>query len=238
MDVSLLPIIAILSAAAFLTVWFHKLTIIAAVTGVIAAMLIFMGTSYTGLVMLACFFILGTLATSFKMKQKQSLHIAENDRGKRNAAQVLANGGVAALLGLLAWQFPQHKFLCGVMIAAGFASATADTLSSELGNVYGKQFYNILTLKKDTRGLNGVISLEGTLCGLAGSVLIAIIYTVGFGWGIGFGIAIIAGTIGNLFDSLMGATLERTGAIGNNTVNLLNTLVAALAGGGLFLLFG
>ncbi|MES2776178.1 MAG: DUF92 domain-containing protein [Bacteroidota bacterium] len=217
------------SIAAFMTVLAHKLTIIAAVTGVVVSMFIFMGAGYTGLILLAAFFILGTLATSFKIKQKESLAIAETNKGKRNAGQVLANGGVAAILGLLAWVFPQYSTLLGVMMAAGFASATADTLSSELGNVYGKKFYNILSFKKDIRGEDGVISLEGTLCGLAGSILIAVIYAVGFGWNACFIYIIIAGTIGNLFDSVLGATLERKGAIGNNTVNFLNTLVAALA---------
>jgi uncharacterized membrane protein len=39
---------------------------------------------------------------------------------------------------------------------------------------------------------------------------------------------IAAGTAGNLSDSVMGALLERRGVIGNNAVNFLNTLIAAL----------
>jgi len=43
-----------------------------------------------------------------------------------------------------------------------------------------------------------------------------------------FCLIIIAGTAGNLTDSILGAVLERRGIIGNNMVNFLNTLTAAL----------
>jgi uncharacterized protein (TIGR00297 family) len=116
------------------------------------------------------------------------------------------------------------------MMAAAFASATADTLSSELGNVCGSRYYNILSFRKDMRGLNGVISLEGTLCGVAGSLLIALIFSAGFGWSIRVtAIITLAGTIGNIFDSLLGATFERRHWIGNDAVNFLNTAIAALS---------
>jgi uncharacterized membrane protein len=49
--------------------------------------------------------------------------------------------GVAALLGLLIWLFPKSPII-SIMIAASLASATADTLSSELGNAYGTNFFS------------------------------------------------------------------------------------------------
>ena len=113
------------------------------------------------------------------------------------------------------------------MMAAAFSSATADTLSSELGSLYGRKFYNILSFKKDTRGLDGVISVEGTLFGVIGSMLIAVVYSAGFGWGENFFLIIIAGTIGNLADSLLGALWERKRLLHNDVVNFLNTLIAA-----------
>ena len=40
---------------------------------------------------------------------------------------------------------------------------------------------------------------------------------------------VLAGTVGNLVDSIIGATWERRGVIKNDAVNFLNTLAASLA---------
>jgi uncharacterized protein (TIGR00297 family) len=213
----------------FLSVKTNKLTVTAALTGGLLGVLIFMGAGFIGIAMIAAFFMLGTIATSWKAKLKEQQGFAEVNKGKRRASQVIANAGVAALLGLLIFMFPEYALLLSVMIASSLSSATADTLSSELGNVYGKKFYNIITFKKDIRGLDGVVSLEGTLFGVAGSVIIAIIYSFGFGWNTNFFIIIASGTIGNLSDSVLGASLERKKYLNNDVVNFLNTLVAALA---------
>jgi uncharacterized protein (TIGR00297 family) len=210
-----------------------KLTVAAAATGGALGLLIYLGSSFGGLVLLALFFGLGTAASGWRVAEKRRLGLAEENKGRRTAGQVVANAGVAALLGLLAWQLPQHAAVAGLMLAGSFAAATADTLSSELGNVYGRRYYNILTFRPDTRGLNGVVSLEGTALGLAGTAVLAGAYCLGAGWGPAFGWLLVAGTAGNLMDSVLGATLERGGVLGNNAVNFINTLTGALVVGGL-----
>ncbi len=212
----------------FLSVLFKKLTSAAAVTGGLVSIGIFAGAGYTGIWMMATFFLTGVLVTAWKLDTKQRNGLAETDKGKRKAGQVLANAGAPALLGLLVYAHYLRQDIAHTMIAACFASAIADTVSSELGNIYGRRFYNILTLKKDQRGLNGVISIEGTLCGLAGSLLIALIYAAGFGFSSQIIIIIIiAGTAGNLMDSILGGTLERKHYLNNDAVNFLNTCFAA-----------
>jgi len=213
----------------YLSVKFKKLTVSASLTGGLLSLLIFIGCGYTPLILMAAFFVLGSSATSWRIKTKQALGLAEVNKEKRNAAQVIANAGVAAVLGLIAYFLPLQKDILSLMIASAFSSATADTLSSELGNIYGSKFYNITTFKKDQRGLNGVISVEGTLIGLVGSSIIAIIYAAGLGWhNKNMLFVILAGTIGNLSDSLLGATVERKHLMGNNIVNFLNTMIAAI----------
>ena len=212
----------------------QKLTIPATITGAIIAVSIFAGAGYVGFIMMTMFFLLGTLATAHKVDTKKQIGIAEANKGRRTASQVLANAGFQGLLGLFNVADAQHQSLYLLMIAAAFSSATADTLSSELGSVYGKRFYNILNFKKDLRGLNGVVSLEGTLAGIAGSCIIALLYAIAAGFGKGFIIVIIAGTAGNLFDSVLGATLERKGLLKNDGVNLLNTAFAAVVAWVLF----
>jgi uncharacterized protein (TIGR00297 family) len=210
------------------SIWARKLTVMAALTGGVIGVALFYGARLTGLFLMGTFFVLGTVATSWKRRTKEVLDIAEENKGRRKTSQVLANAGLAGLAAVTAKVMPQNDHLFQLMMAACFSSATADTLSSELGSVYGKWFYNILTFKRDKRGLDGVVSWEGILIGIAGSAVIAIIYAAGFGWNICFLWIVVAGTVGNLSDSVLGATLERRGVLHNDAVNFLNTLVAAL----------
>jgi uncharacterized protein (TIGR00297 family) len=210
-------------------VW-KKLTIPAALTGGVVGGLIFAGGSYTGLMMLAAFFVLGTAATNWGKNKKGSAV-----QSTRTMGQVIANGGVAALAGLGIICLPEQRPVLEVVMAASLSSATADTLSSELGMVYGRSYYNILTFKRDARGLDGVVSLEGLLIGVAGSFIIALLYAFSNGWNRGCWIIVMSGTIGNLMDSILGAAFERKGYLGNNMVNLLNTLTAGVVGGALAL---
>lgn len=219
-------LIIVTSVAAYIS---GKLTLSASAMGAVVALLIYLGAGWSSLIMLAVFFILGTAATSFKKEYKIKMQLAEVNEGRRKLSQVLANGGVAAILAALCFVVEPLKPVFLVMIAGSLASATGDTLSSELGNVFGRNFYNILTLRKDEKGLNGVISLEGTLFGIVGSMLIAFVYAVEHGWSVAFIVITISGTIGNLCDSLLGALYERKGYLGNDTVNFLSTAIAALA---------
>jgi uncharacterized protein (TIGR00297 family) len=204
----------------------RKLTVIAALTGAVVACAVFAGGGFTGLAMMTVFFILGSAATSWQLKTKQIINAEE--KSSRTAGQVLANAGMAGICGVLVLLLPQRSDLFQLMMAASLASATADTLSSELGMVYGRRFFNIVTFKDDVRGLDGVVSMEGTLIGSAGAAVIAIIYFIGNGWSVNLFWIVVAGTLGNLIDSVLGAVLERKGMIGNNMVNFLNTFAAAL----------
>lgn len=223
-------ILVFICAVVTASIVFRKLTVAGALTGGILAGLLYKGAGVTGIVMLGAFFVAGSAATAFGRSRKEQLGIAEENKGQRNAGQVLANGGVAALAGLLAWVYPQQASLWQLAAAASLASASADTLSSELGSLYGRSFYNILSFKKDKCGLDGVISLEGTLWGIAGSALIALIFVIAFGYSALALWIVLAGFIGNMADSVLGASLERKGWLKNDQVNFLNTLIAALVG--------
>lgn len=216
--------VVLLAAFALITIKSGKLTPTAALAACITGALVYIGTGYKGITFLGLFFLLGTWATAHRKSEKSRGQHPQ----KRTAGQVFANGGVAAVMGALAFFFPNYEELLLLLVAASLASATADTLSSELGVLYGKHFYNIVTFRKDVKGLDGVVSLEGTLLGTAGSFLLAAVYGITLGlqhhiWIIG-----VAGVAGNLADSLLGATLERKNIIGNNAVNFLNTAAATL----------
>jgi uncharacterized protein (TIGR00297 family) len=215
----------LLAAAACLAVWLRKLTPLAGLTGLASAIMIFLGTGFTGLACMTVFFVCGVLATSLGLKEKAIKGIAEEGMGRRKSSQVLANSVMATLASLAAFARLVDPAMSSLLVAAAFSSATADTLSSELGNIYGKRYYNILSFKPDARGLDGVVSLEGTLAGMGGSLVIALISFAFNPTPSNILIIVVAGTAGNLADSVFGAAWERKGKIGNDAVNFLNTLV-------------
>ena len=221
-----LPII-IISGMAY-SILAKKLTVLAAFTGGVLASLIFTVAGYFGLAMMTMFFILSSAATSLERHRKQAFATKDEEKKGRNAMQVLANAGAAAIAAIVILFHPPLAYLMLPAMAAAFASATADTLSSELGVLYGRRFFNVISFKPDRCGMDGVISLEGTLIGIAGSCIIAGIYALGWGWSISFFFIVVAGTLGNLTDSILGAVLERKGLIGNDVVNFLNTLTAVI----------
>lgn len=227
-DLQHIIVYLLLVAGTAMSYYKSKLTLPAVFTAAIVGYLVYAGAGLTALAMLVTFFVAGTWATKHQWKKKEALKLAEKRSGARNTMQVIANGGVASLLGALILINGPDETLYMLMIAASLSSATADTLSSELGNVYGKRYFSILNFKKEERGKDGVISLEGTLAGAAGSILISLVYAAGFGFSSNIFVIVIAGIAGNIFDSLLGATLQRKGYISNDMVNLLNTLFAAL----------
>lgn len=213
----------------------RKLTFYAAVTAAVLGFLVATAAGLKGISLLIVFFVLGVLATSHKKLVKLEIHKDSGEKTGRDAWQVLANGGIAGITATLSLLNPINKDFYLLMMAASLASALADTLSSELGMVYGKRFYNVVTFQKDTNGLDGVVSIEGTVIGAVGAGIIALIYA---GLGKLALIVFIAGILGNFTDSLLGGLLERKHLIGNNMVNFLNTGFAAIIGLFLALLFG
>ncbi|PJJ83927.1 DUF92 domain-containing protein [Mucilaginibacter auburnensis] len=204
-----------------------KLTMAGSITGAVTGLVIFKGAGLSCFLMLTSFFVLGSAATKWKRDKKAVMNATDAHQGRRTAAQVVANSGVAVLLSLYALWKPDELIIIQLMIAGSFAAATADTLSSELGTVYGKRFYNVISFNKETAGLDGVVSLEGTLIGIVGAFIITAVNSFFSGWS-NLLCIVIGGFTGNLVDSILGATLERNGLMGNNVVNFLNTVVGAV----------
>ncbi|MCO5234750.1 MAG: DUF92 domain-containing protein [Chitinophagaceae bacterium] len=219
----------IISAGALFSWLNRKLTLEATITGVVLSGIIFWGTGLPGLSMIVVFSVLGIGATTWKLSVKKQAGVAEAQNGRRNTGQVLGNAGVAGLLAISAKLLNGDAGLLQLMLAAGFSAATADTLSSELGNLYGKRYIHLLSFQRMRRGDNGAVSPEGTLAGIAGSLTLSLIYVSLTGWSTrNMLIIVIAGTLGNMADSVLGLTLENRGLLTNNRVNLLNTAVGAI----------
>ncbi|MEL6624593.1 MAG: DUF92 domain-containing protein [Bacteroidota bacterium] len=214
-----------------------KIDVIGAMAGGVIASGLFLGGGFPLLGLLFVFFVMGTVASSWKKGEKKQEGLLQENEGKRSINNALANGGVAGLLGFLAWSFPTQAPLLQIMAAATLAAATSDTLASELGNVYGKRYLHVLTGQPEQRGRDGAISWEGTFAGFVGSVIIGLLFFMGTHatW-IGMLGVVLAGVVGNYADSVLGATLQRSGLMDNDTVNFFNTILAALFAGGFYML--
>jgi uncharacterized protein (TIGR00297 family) len=211
---------------------------------VLTANLMFSTTSFpyepwrTGLIPLLAVFVLSFLATRLGRERKERLGTAERRQG-RTAAQVAANLGVAAIacselaqswLANSGWfpRSPQSPMLLFAVGLAALAEAAADTVSSEIGQVWGGQPRMITTLRAVEAGTDGAISLIGTLAGVAAAVLVSLAGTLALGGDrTMLAIGCAGGIFGLFFDSLLGATFERRGWLNNDAVNFLSTACAA-----------
>lgn len=205
-----------------------------AVTGGILAFLIFWAGSWAGLGSLFLLFVLGTTVSLIGRSRKAEWGIAQEDSGKRSVRHAFSNAGVAGILSVLALAFPQDTAPLILASVASLATATSDTCSSELGSLYGKRFVSVLTWKSGRRGEDGLISLEGTVAGVFGAMLIAVpfVLVAGNSW-TAAAVIVAAAVGGNLVDSLLGATFQAWGLMTNDTVNF--TATAFGAGGALLL---
>lgn len=124
----------------------------------------------------------------------------------RDSIQVLANGGLPTLFvmlsNLISWKYWY------VLYIVSLAVVNSDTWSTEIGTLSKFMPRSIVNFKRLTKGSSGAVSLCGTFGGLVGSFLIASFLLIyGFNFKLFF-IAGIAGFLGNIIDSFLGATVE------------------------------
>jgi uncharacterized protein (TIGR00297 family) len=193
---------------------------------------------HTALIPLIALLVLTAISTRIGRLHKERLGTAEKRRG-RSASQVAANLGVAVLVLSEVIQTSladTHWFLKTAsatfpLFAVGLAAlaeSAADTVSSELGQVFGGTPRMITTLRSAEPGTDGAVSVVGTLLGIASAGLVALAGTWALRGGVEmFWIATAGGVFGLLFDSLLGATLERKKLLNNDAVNFLSTVSAA-----------
>jgi uncharacterized protein (TIGR00297 family) len=208
-------------------------------------------TGWSGAAVVGAFFVPSTLVGRLALRRPG----ASDARGeRRDAVQVLANGGAAAAGALAEYRAPGLGLW---IVTVALAAAAADTWATSLGAWSPTEPRHLVSGRRVTRGTSGGVSLTGTAAGVAGALCVAAAGAAARGtvplalWGTVIGIA------GMLLDSLLGATVqarfacpgcglpserrrhrcgtptqltEGWGWLDNDGVNALSTVFAALAG--------
>jgi uncharacterized protein (TIGR00297 family) len=267
----LLLAIAINASAALGALWRRAVTRDGALAGfLVGAVTLYVGGFFYW-AMLMLFFVSSTVASRIGATRKSSLARIHEKDDRRDAVQVLANGGVSLAALVLFGLTREPAF--AVAAAAGFASVNADTWASELGVLSATPPRSIITGDQLPAGASGGVTWMGTIASVGGSALIGLWFmggiwiqrslppgntTVGYGLHpfTGLAIVVLAGALGSVVDSVLGATIQaqyrdsegsfterrRSGSVSNelvrgfrvvtnDAVNFLSSLAAATVSG-------
>lgn len=210
---------------------------IAALLGILVAV----SLGWEALAALLMFVVLGSLSTRMGFGHKKKLHISEGEKGQRGIVNVIANGLVAATIALLAL-FSDLNLL--IPFLAAVATATLDTVSTEIGQWLGRHPINPVTFRPVPVGTQGAVSVEGTLAGMVAALVIALIPVVmGFypvtlvlgesSWTIPVWIWVLpvwAGALaGGFFESINASLFRHQFPCSDEALNLYSTLFGASA---------
>ena len=202
-----------------ITYWRKALDLFGSIFMIIMGIVIIFTVGVHWLILIFIFLILGLVSTKYKHQYKKDIGVYE---GTRTIKNVISNGIVPLIMAA----FGNYGGFIG-----SIATATADTLASEIGVTVQPRL--ITTFKKVPPGTDGGISVLGTAAGIIGAGIIGVAaYLLGISQDpfLTLKISIIAGTVGCFVDSILGAVLERRNYISNEYVNLIATITGAAIG--------
>ena len=227
---------------------------------------IILGGGWRWFVIVATFFVLGVAFTWYRYEYKKSIGSAQEKGGTRNWPNILANGGIASLLGL--GELLGGGLVFSVLYIGAVSAAASDTVATELG-LLNKSPPRLITHpgRSVSPGTSGGVSPLGIAGTFLASALIGAVSAVlgvasGFPAGYVVAVSVSGGVIGSLADSAAGATFQRKShcvvcgkpseslvhcgeptryssgsrLVDNHVVNVLATVLGALGSAGLFLL--
>jgi uncharacterized protein (TIGR00297 family) len=247
-----LPAALLGAGVAGLAYWRRTLTFDGALAAGVVGSVVFRRGGLAAAGALLMFFGSSSALSRMGVSRKQASPLAQAKGARRDTWQVLANGACATLSIALGRENGGGGFL-GALAAAG-----ADTWATELGLLARKPPRLITTWQPVAAGTSGGITPEGLAASVSGALSVGLAWAgLGGGWR-GVPTALVAGVLGSLVDSWLGATLQalyrcptcdmlteerihrrcRQPAVllsgqawaTNDTINALATLAGAIAG--------
>jgi uncharacterized protein (TIGR00297 family) len=159
------------------------------------------GTGWPGGAALLAFFLSATLVS--RLDPADPLLDVKGSR--RDAAQVLANGGAAALGALLGPWAPEPALW---IVAGALAAAAADTWATSLGGRSPAPPRHLLTWRRVPRGTGGGVTALGSAGAALGAMVVAAAAALAAGAPALFPAAALVGFLGMTLDSALGAGLQ------------------------------
>jgi len=214
-----LEYVILIIVIALITYYKKALDLYGSLFMIIMGLIIIFTAGSNWLILIFIFLFLGLISTQYKHSYKKDIGVYEGTRSIKN---VISNGIVPLVMAI----FGNYGGFIG-----SIATATADTLASELGVTQQPRL--VTTFKKVPPGTDGGISVVGTISGITGAGIIGLAaYLLGIFPDpyVTLKIAIIAGAVGCFVDSILGATLEQRHYISNEYVNLIATITGAVLG--------
>jgi uncharacterized protein (TIGR00297 family) len=206
------------------------------VTGVLLGLLTIVFGGVGWFAVLIAFFGIGGLSAKYRYDEKNERGVAEDNEGARGSGNVLGNAAVAlaAVIGFAASSGATtgtgvDPVLFRFAFTGSLAAAMSDTLSSEIGVLFGRPRL-ITTLERVDPGTDGGVTWQGYLVGAVGAGIVAGVAVVIFAFDaprLAALAVVVGGVAGMTVDSVLGATVEG-GRVGNQTVNFLGTLAGAV----------
>lgn len=157
-------------------------------------------------VLLLLFFISSSALSRAGGNRKRAFAAAFSKGGRRDYAQVLANGALAAAFAALYGLTSRAGWLAA--LAGALAAVNADTWATEIGVLAGRRPRLILGGAEVEAGASGAVSGVGVAAAAGGAALIAVAAGGFVGDGRMILAAIVGGMGGALFDSLLGASVQ------------------------------
>jgi uncharacterized protein (TIGR00297 family) len=188
----------------------NSLTREGAVASAALGTLVFGAGGWQWAILMIIFFVSSSVLSHLFKNRRGQLAEKYAKGGRRDAAQVLGNGGIAAIFVVIQTLFPGAAWPW-LGYAAALAAANADTWATELSLLSRSRPRLITHLQFPVEaGTSGAISGSGTLAALAGAASIGVLASALAPSRVTpvFWPCLLGGALGAVFDSFLGATVQ------------------------------